>query len=741
MANQNDILISIKVDDKDAIKSVSDIDSNVENLNKSIKSLEDVTTSAFTDMDESIEGASDSYNKFGKAAKESAQETEDGSKKSNKALGLLKKGATGLGTAFKAMGIGALVALLAALWEAMKKNQTVMDAVNKVMETVSIIFNKVTTAIVDAYTKVSDATGGFDAMKIVIINLLKLAITPLKLGFLAIKASVLTAQLAWEKSIFGGKDADKIKTLEEDLAGVKAEVIQIGVDTYESGLAIAENIGEAVSEVGQLVQTVAEDVVETVKGINLETVASMAETLVEMRKNLGVLEIQQEATNLKALRAAEIQRQIRDSEEKTFEQRIEANEALGEILDEQLENEQVLLDEKIRIAEFELEMDEENHEKQLELMRLVEVEQAELQERITGQKSEQLVNRVALEKEYNTRMLNFQMRAQAKSLKEIKKNESLIVEFTKQSQDEILKKQLETNIARIEDSTLTEEQKFELMMNAYDAYEAELVTKQDAQLEKEKKDDDEITKNKIDNAQAALAVFSVAMDIMNNATKLRFETQKNELEENQSLELSLLEEKHKAEIENFSGTSEEKVILLEKQKREEEQLERDQKTAIDKIRYEEEVAGKKAAILNAALQGAMAILSMAATGGVPGAVAAAILTTLNIGLVKSAKIEPAKTFARGGVFEGPSHADGGILTPFGEVEGGEGIINNVSMANPNLRNLASAANEAGGGESFGDGSAIKVVVTNFSDMNVSLNTNELNETQDDIDIIDSESYL
>ena len=44
-------------------------------------------------------------------------------------------------------------------------------------------------------------------------GLLTLAITPLKLAFYEIQLALQVAQLAWEKSFFGGGDEAKIKEL------------------------------------------------------------------------------------------------------------------------------------------------------------------------------------------------------------------------------------------------------------------------------------------------------------------------------------------------------------------------------------------------------------------------------------------------------------------------------------------------------------------------------------------------
>ncbi len=58
-------------------------------------------------------------------------------------------------------------------------------------------------------------------------------------------------------------------------------------------------------------------------------------------------------------------------------------------------------------------------------------------------------------------------------------------------------------------------------------------------------------------------------------------------------------------------------------------------------------------------------------------------------------------FASGGILSGASHANGGIQTPYGELEGGEAVINKNSTAR--YGSILSALNVAGGGSSFGGG--------------------------------------
>jgi hypothetical protein len=57
-----------------------------------------------------------------------------------------------------------------------------------------------------------------------------------------------------------------------------------------------------------------------------------------------------------------------------------------------------------------------------------------------------------------------------------------------------------------------------------------------------------------------------------------------------------------------------------------------------------------------------------------------------------------QTFAKGGILQGASHANGGIKTPFGELEGNEAVINKNSTRE--FTPLLSAINVAGGGVAF-----------------------------------------
>ena len=72
------------------------------------------------------------------------------------------------------------------------------------------------------------------------------------------------------------------------------------------------------------------------------------------------------------------------------------------------------------------------------------------------------------------------------------------------------------------------------------------------------------------------------------------------------------------------------------------------------------------------------------------------------GLVVTLKDKPNKDYkAAGGLLEGPSHAQGGIQTKFGEMEGGEAVINKKSTAK--YMGMLSRINEDQGGVAFDTG--------------------------------------
>jgi hypothetical protein len=111
----------------------------------------------------------------------------------------------------------------------------------------------------------------------------------------------------------------------------------------------------------------------------------------------------------------------------------------------------------------------------------------------------------------------------------------------------------------------------------------------------------------------------------------------------------------------------------------------------DEAQYKNEIRQWEYSLAQGAVNLANALLKSAPNPFLLGTTAA--LGVLELGVITVNK--PVKTFGKGGLLDGPSHANGGIATPFGEMEGGEAVINKKSTKQ--FLPILSAINEAGGG--------------------------------------------
>lgn len=119
-------------------------------------------------------------------------------------------------------------------------------------------------------------------------------------------------------------------------------------------------------------------------------------------------------------------------------------------------------------------------------------------------------------------------------------------------------------------------------------------------------------------------------------------------------------------------------------------------------------AGKAVAVAQATIDTyASAVSAFNAMSGIPivgpalGGVAAAAAVASGIATVSKIVSTKKPKLARGGILNGASHAQGGIDTPYGELEGGEAVINKRSTAM--YAPILSQINEAGGGVKFAKG--------------------------------------
>lgn len=352
--------------------------------------LEMEVKSNIGEVSKGIDKATDSTKKL-------AKETEDVSKatkKSSKGFGMLSKAVKGVGKAFSALGIIAIVAAaFTALKEAMERNQKIMDNVNTIMSTISTTFNQVITVLSDVVNWVTESSDRFNGLTKVLSGVMTLALTPLKLAFSGLKLGVQQVMLAWEDSFLGGGDEGKIASLRADIVGTQTDIYNLGVAAIDAGKDVANNIGDAIGEVGAIYEKAAEGITKiSIKGNYEQAKATTSATKAALFAQAEFAKL-----NAEKLKEAELFRQIRDDETKTFEERIQANKDLKKSLEEQQKLQSDQIQKQITAAQLLVDQNG-NDENKLALMEAQNA-QLELEETITGQLSEQKTNQVGLEKE------------------------------------------------------------------------------------------------------------------------------------------------------------------------------------------------------------------------------------------------------------------------------------------------------------------------------------------------------
>jgi hypothetical protein len=383
--------------------SLEELDQALKDAKKSMVELGDDGSEEFQklntvvqDAEGSINSAAESMSGFNGEAKKtnkSLDETGEAQKKASKGSDVLKTGIKGVGLAFKAMGIGIVVAALKFFFDALKSNQRVVDAFAKVTGTIGIVMNEVVTAIISAVDQVSKASQGFEGLKKVIAGLLTVAMTPLKLSFLNIKLAIEQAQLGWEASFFGGGDEEKIKELRLGIDETSLAIKETALDAVQAGKDIVNNLGKAASEIGGVVG----EVVEGISDISIKAAAAQAEANVDLQKNAMLAAATQQLLLEKASIAAEKQRQIRDEERNSITDRIAANEELGKVLNDQETAMLAVADAQIAAAAINNQING-TIESEIELIN-AKANRLGVLEQIEGFRSEQKTNDLQLDRE------------------------------------------------------------------------------------------------------------------------------------------------------------------------------------------------------------------------------------------------------------------------------------------------------------------------------------------------------
>ena len=183
------------------------------------------------------------------------------------------------------------------------------------------------------------------------------------------------------------------------------------------GTAIKELFSGNFSKAADAAKAAGKELVDVVTGVDgafdktVEAVSNAADSIVdytkktyaaaeagiELKNAAAIAASQAELAAAKFKRQAEEQRQIRDNVDKSLDERIAANKELSIILDKQLKQELSAAGLAVAAAQYELDKNK-SIENQIALNQALAALEGKREE-ITGQRSEQLVNEVGLQKE------------------------------------------------------------------------------------------------------------------------------------------------------------------------------------------------------------------------------------------------------------------------------------------------------------------------------------------------------
>jgi|TARA_R100000482_G_scaffold34623_1_gene11348 hypothetical protein len=333
-------------------------------------------------LDELIAALKDSQKQADKtsaAVNEIADSTEnigESSKKSAKSMGKLGQSVGAIGKNLK--GFFVLQFALDTIKELFDNNQQTVDFFATTFNTLQIAFS-------DFAKFISNNIGGFVDFFTSIFN------NPLEsvksLGT-AIKNNIIE-RFQSMLDVLGFVGDAMAKFFKGDFKGALESVKSAGSEMVDVLTGVDDSAQKIAEGTTKAAKAISNYVVETVK---------QGKAMTETNKQAEIAEVKAQGLIEKYDRQAEKIRQVRDDEKLSIQERIEANEALGDILDEQertmLANAQAVVDAKAR----QLAMEEDNIEFQKEYQEALN-ELAAIEAQVDGFRSEYKMNQNSLDRE------------------------------------------------------------------------------------------------------------------------------------------------------------------------------------------------------------------------------------------------------------------------------------------------------------------------------------------------------
>ena len=376
-------------------------------------------------------------------------------KKTPKLLKAFQAGVKGIGTALKAAGIGIAIALFAKFAQALMNNQKVLDVFNVAMEFLTRVMN-------DFVVFLSDSVGPIgDFFKDIFENPLE----NIESFGAAIRDNLIERFKSFVETIgLAGKAISQL--FEGDFSGALETAKQAGkelVDVYTGVDGSFDKIGKTLTDTGLAIANYAKETYNA------------ADAQVELRKSSKLAEAQIELSILQSQKEIELLRQVRDNTELSIEARIKANDKIAVKLQQQGKEEKRLADLRLAAANADLAANKGNVDLQVAVLN-AKKDVADVEERIAGFASEQLLNEAALREERRLSLqelskIGLDKEALAKAeLRNTLENQRLQIERTVENENEknelLIAAAMEYNsgIQAIEDENLA---KLEEIRNKY----------------------------------------------------------------------------------------------------------------------------------------------------------------------------------------------------------------------------------------------------------------------------------
>jgi hypothetical protein len=180
-----------------------------------------------------------------------------------------------------------------------------------------------------------------------------------------------------------------VKVFKGDFASAAESAKEAGKELIDSVTGVDDTFDKVANTTEKVVKVLKDVAVSAFEGAKAE---------VELGKAAQIAAAEQEKLRLVNLKAAEEQRQIRDDVSKDIDVRIEANRKLGKIIEEGIKQELLLAQQQADAAAAALANNSDKVELIAEDIR-AQARLLEIEERLGGQRSEQLVNETSLLRE------------------------------------------------------------------------------------------------------------------------------------------------------------------------------------------------------------------------------------------------------------------------------------------------------------------------------------------------------